>query len=128
MELQWLPRQWWRLDNFDIVPELETSWLVPFSVGPIPLKFTGYANVIGGKGYGASPATDQPRPPTEYLAHPKLMVDAGALIGGAPNKFDVGVGYEWWLNKFGNEKYASKPPLSDTVQNAVFFEVGYHFD
>ncbi len=39
-------------DNFDMVPELETAWLVPFNLGPVPLKFTGYANVIGPKKQG----------------------------------------------------------------------------
>ena len=69
--------------------------------------------MIGGKGTGAS---GDPKTTTEYLADPKLMVDAGSLLGGAPNKFDVGVGYEWWLNKFGDEKYAQKPPLPDTAE------------
>jgi hypothetical protein len=108
-------------DNFDAVPELETAWLYPFNVGPVPLKFTGYANVIGPKGKGSS---QDIKHTNEYLAHPKLMVDVGAVAGGAPGKIDAGVGYEYWLNKFGS----SKPYLEGTVQNAVFFEVGYHFN
>lgn len=112
-------------DNFDLVPELETAWLVPFNIASVPLKFTGYANVIGPKGRGDS---QDAKHTTEYLAHPKLMVDVGALTGGTPNKFDAGVGYEYWLNKFGDEKYGSTPVLEGTVQHAVFFEVGYHFN
>lgn len=109
-------------DNFDLVPQLDTAWLVPFAVGPIPLKFTGYAFAIGSKGRGD--ATDG-KHTNEYMAHPKLMVDAGSLLGGAPNKFDVGVGYEYWLNKFGNTSQSGVPGAE---QHAVFFEVGYHFD
>ncbi|MDR3439775.1 hypothetical protein [Telmatospirillum sp.] len=108
-------------DNFDLVPELETSWLYPFNVGPVPLKFTGYANVIGPKNKGSSADTKHAN---EYLAHPKLMVDVGAIAGGAPGKIDAGVGYEYWLNKFGSHK----PDTEGTVQHAVFFEVGYHFN
>jgi hypothetical protein len=107
-------------DNFDLVPELETAWLYPFSLGPLPLKFTGYGEVVGPKNKGD--ALDS-KHTNEYLAHPKLMLDVGAVAGGASNKIDAGVGYEYWLNKFGSQK-----PLEGTVQNAVFFEVGYHFD
>lgn len=111
-------------DNFDLVPEFETAWLVPFNAGPVPLKFTGFADIIGPKGKGDSVDAGHV---TEILAHPKLMVDVGALAGGAPNKFDAGVGYEYWLHKFGN---LSNPSAGDPtpVQRAVFFEVGYHFN
>ena len=106
--------------SFDVTPEFETAWLFPFSVGPVPLKFTGFANIIlpKGKGYvGASPTG------TEILAHPKLMVDGGQLMFGKPNTIDAGVGYEYWYNKFGNQaKY-----LPGTQQNAFFVEAGYHF-
>jgi hypothetical protein len=106
--------------NFDIAPEFETAWLFPFNVGPVPLKFTGFANVIGPKGRG-EPGI--PQTGTEVLLHPKLMVDVGALVGGKPNTFDAGVGYEYWYNKFGDQaKY-----LSGTEQHAVFVEAGYHF-
>jgi len=111
-------------DNFDIVPEFEAAWLVPFNVGPVPLKLAGFANLIGPKGKGDSQDAGHV---TEILAHPKLMVDVGALAGGAPGKIDAGVGYEYWLHKFGN---LSDPANFDPipVQRAVFFEVGYHFN
>jgi hypothetical protein len=111
-------------DNFNLVPEFETSWLYPFNLGPVPLKFTGYANVIAPKGHGSG-NVDSPGHTTEFLAHPKLMVDVGALAGGAPNKIDAGIGYEYWLHKFGD---MSTPQAPVPVQRAVFFEVGYHFN
>lgn len=106
--------------NFDVTPEFETAWLYPFSIGPVPLKFTGFMNIIGPKGKGAP--DDVPHG-TEILAHPKLLVDVGQLLGGKPNTFDAGVGYEYWYNKFGNQaKY-----LPGTQENAFFVEAGYHF-
>jgi len=106
--------------NFDAAPELETAWLYPFNVGSVPVKFTGFMNVIGpkGKGYPGASATG-----TEILAHPKLMVDVGALMGSKPGQFDAGVGYEYWYNKFGNQA----KNLTGTQQNAFFVEAGYHF-
>jgi len=106
--------------NFDPALQFESAWLFPFNVGPVSLKFTGFADIIlpKGKGYpGADPTG------TEILLHPKLMVDVGALAGLKPGQFDAGVGYEYWYNKFGNQaKY-----LPGTQQNAVFVEAGYHF-
>ena len=106
--------------SFDAVPELETAWLYPFNVGSVPVKFTGFLNIVGAKGKGYP--TDF-KHGTEILAHPKLMVDVGALMGGKPGQFDAGVGYEYWYNKFGSTaKY-----LPGTQQNAFFIEAGYHF-
>ena len=84
------------------------------------MKFTGFVNVIGPKGKGN---VEDVKHGTEVLAHPKLMVDVGSLLGGKPNQFDAGVGFEYWYNKFGNEaKY-----LPGTTQDAFFVEAGYHF-
>ena len=105
--------------NFDVTAELETAWLYPFSVGPVPLKFEGFINIVGPKGRGG---VGDSYHRIEILVHPKLMVDVGQLIGWLPNKIDAGVGYEYWHNKFGNT-----PPLPSTEQNAVFLEAGYHF-
>ncbi len=106
--------------SFNPAPELETAWLYPFNIGTVPLKFTGFLNVIGPKGKGNKEDVNHG---TEVLAHPKLMVDIGAVLGGKPNQFDAGVGFEYWYNKFGNEaKY-----LVGTTQDAFFVEAGYHF-
>ena len=105
--------------NYNATYDIETAWAYPFNVGPIPLNFTGFANVIGPKGKGA---TGDSYHRIEILLHPKLLVDVGSLIGYAPRKIEAGIGYEYWHNKFGNV-----PPLPGTEQNAVFFEAGYHF-
>jgi len=113
-------------DNFDLVPELETAWLYPIAIGPVPMKITGYANLIGPKGKGTSGDVGHT---TEFLAHPKLMFDVGAMAGGKPGKIDAGVGYEYWLNKFGTRSGTPRDaPIANPTQHAVFFEVGYHFN
>jgi hypothetical protein len=106
--------------NFDIAPEFESAWMYPFTIGEVPLKFTGFINIIAPKGKGAPDDTPHG---WEILAHPKLMVDVGALLGGKPNTFEAGVGYEYWYNKFGNQAQY----LPGTQQNAFFVEAGYHF-
>jgi len=114
-------------DSFAVTYEIETAWLYPFNIGPVPLQFTGFANLIGpkGKGYSEPPGyTGDFYHKTEILFHPKLMVDVGSLVGYTPGKLVAGVGYEWWMNKFGSYK----PYVEGTQQSSVFFEVGYHFD
>lgn len=115
--------------NFDPAPELETAWLYPMAVGPVPVNFTGFMNIIGPKGQGSGPnvgggrtGTGQTR--TEVLFHPKLMVDVGAIAFGTPGKLEAGPGFEYWLNKFGDTE---TDVHGGTHQRAYFFEVGYHF-
>jgi nucleoside-specific outer membrane channel protein Tsx len=106
--------------NYDIAPEFETAWMYPFAIGPESFQFTGYMNVIGPKGRGA---TGDDKHVTEILAHPKILMDIGKALGYQENKIWGGVGYEYWHNKFGN----SPKNIDGTEQNAWFVEVGYQF-
>ncbi len=106
--------------NFNPTYYIESAWLYPFNIGPVPLKFTGFLNIIGPKGFGA---TGDSYHRIEILLHPKLMVDVGELLGYTPNKIDAGVGFEYWHNKFGNTPQAT----TGTQQDSFFLEVGYHF-
>ena len=105
--------------SYDVTGEFETAWDYPFNIGPVPLKFEGFMNVVAPKGKGGTGDTYHR---VEILVHPKLMVDVGQMIGWLPNKIDAGVGFEYWHNKFGNTR-----PLPSTEQDAFFVEVGYHF-
>lgn len=105
--------------NFNTTYTIETVWAYPFAVGPVPLNFTGFANLVGPKGKGA---TGDFYHRTEILVHPKLMVDVGELLGYTPKKIEAGIGYEYWHNKFGSVPQY----VPGTEQNSVFFEIGYH--
>ncbi|MCP6769879.1 hypothetical protein NL529_34035, partial [Klebsiella pneumoniae] len=63
-------------------------------------KFSGFINVVAPKGPGS---TGQPDTKTEILTRPELSLDVGSLFGGKKNFIEVGVAYEYWLNKFGND-------------------------
>ena len=106
--------------NYNPTYEIETAWSYPFALGPVPLNFTGFANLIGPKGVGA---TGDFYHRVEILLHPKLLVDVGALTGYAPRKIEAGVGYEYWHNKFGSVPQ----DVPGTEQHSVFVEVGDHF-
>ena len=113
--------------SFSPTYEIETAWLYPFNIGPVPLQFTGFMNVIGPKGRGYSEPPGYPGDfyhKMEILAHPKILVDVGSLVHYTPGKLMAGVGYEFWMNKFGS----AKPEVEGTQEHTVFFEVGYNFD
>ena len=85
--------------SYDVHPMLNLAWGIPFSVGPVPLSFEGFANFITSKGkneYGGDTAA-------ETLIDLKLMYDVGAAVGGKAKTFRVGLEYQWWRNKFGND-------------------------
>ncbi|HQT66157.1 MAG: hypothetical protein B7Z78_01080 [Rhodospirillales bacterium 20-60-12] len=108
-------------NNFDVAPSIETAWMIPFKIAGVPMQFTGYANIIGPKGKGNYQDFYHH---TEILAHPKILVDVGSIVGYEPGHIMAGVGYEYWYNKFGTYK----PYVDGAQQHAVFFEVGYNFN
>ena len=88
------------------------TWGLPFNVGAVPMKFQGFGNWATPKGQGT---TD------EQLVRSSLMVDVGQLAFNKENTVWVGVGYEYWRNKFGNQNM----PGIDT--DALTANVEWHF-
>lgn len=81
---------------------LEADWGIPVG-GPLPLKFEGYAQFIASKG------TNEFGGPTAPETHvdAELMLDVGAVAGSAKDTFKLGLEYEYWHNKFGNQTTSS---------------------
>jgi len=88
---------------FDPTYMLAVAWGIPFNVGPVPFSFKGFANYVGEKGKDAKGIDTK----AETLMRTYLMADIGALMGKAKFAY-LGVGFEYWKNKFGN------PTNSDT--------------
>jgi nucleoside-specific outer membrane channel protein Tsx len=77
-------------------PMLNLAWGI--GVGSTGLSFEGYMNYIASKGsneFGGATA-----PETNIDA--ALMYDVGTPMGWGKNALRVGVGYQYWRNKFGN--------------------------
>lgn len=66
--------------------QLSPYWTVPFKVGPVPLLFTGFVDVMG--------ANDNED--VDVLAQPQLLVDVLGLAGGKVGTLWAGV--EWYLH------------------------------
>jgi hypothetical protein len=85
-----------------------------------PVSFNGYALFIASKGkneFGGPTAA-------ETHIDATLMADVGLLAGGPKKTFLLGLGYEYWKNKFGN-------PASDAGQGSLartpMIRFEYHF-
>jgi hypothetical protein len=101
-------------------PMLTAAWGIPVS-SSIPVSFEGFANYISSKGaneFGGATA-----PETNIDA--QLMLDAGALAGGAKGTFKVGIEYQYWKNKFGNP--ASGPAGKGAFAKTPMLRAEYHF-
>lgn len=83
--------------SYDFHPMLSAAFSIPLGKDS-GFSFEGFANWIAPKGrneFGGGTAT-------ETNIDVQVMYDAGSQIGFGSNKLKVGVEYQYWRNKFGN--------------------------
>jgi hypothetical protein len=103
--------------HYDPHPMLSAAWGVPVS----SLWFKGVANFIAAKGKSEFNAPTKP----ETFIDVSLMYDMAPMLGTAKNAIQVGVGYNYWKNKFGND--TSGPAGSGATANTPNLKFEYHF-
>jgi nucleoside-specific outer membrane channel protein Tsx len=97
----------------------EADWGI--GVGSLPLSFNGYAQWITAKGKDEFGAQTSP----ESHVDMDLMLDAGSLAGLSKKTWLVGVEYEYWHNKFGNN--AKGPAGEGATASTPMVRLEYHF-
>jgi nucleoside-specific outer membrane channel protein Tsx len=98
-------------------PMVGLSWGVP--IASLPLSFEGFANFIASKGkdeFGNDTAA-------ETNIDMQIMYDLGAALGSAPKTFKVGLEYQYWENKFGNDSGR----MSGATAKTPMIRMEYHF-
>lgn len=85
--------------TFDPAFELEATWGIPFKIKETSWKFSGFFTYVAPKGRDGFGRQTK----AEILTRPEIMLDVGELIGKKKNFLEMGLGYEYWLNKFGND-------------------------
>ena len=80
-------------------PMISASWAIPFGAGPVPLAFEGFANFISEKGKNESGFDTA----TETNIDMQVMYDLSNAVGAKPKTFRLGLEYQYWNNKFGND-------------------------
>jgi len=107
--------------QYDVHPMLNLVWGIPFSIGPIPLSFEGFANFIGDKGddeFGNGTAA-------ETNIDMQVMYDVSPHLGAAKKTFKVGLEYQYWRNKFGNDH--NGPAGDGAFAKTPMIRAEYHF-
>ncbi|WP_157050411.1 outer envelope protein [Herbaspirillum rhizosphaerae] len=102
--------------SYDVHPMLTASWGIPF--GASGFAFEGYVNYIAAKGKDEFGSPTSP----ELNFDGQVMYDVGTPLGLGKNTFRVGLEYQYWRNKFGNQ---SKVPGSFAKTPMIRAE--YHF-
>ncbi|MDF0604865.1 hypothetical protein HZU77_004245 [Neisseriaceae bacterium TC5R-5] len=103
--------------NFDPSWQLASNWSVPFTLGNIPVKYSGIASYTAAKGknYFAKDTAG------ETVFRSALLIDVGAMAGWSKQVFYAGIGYEYWRNKFGNQ------PALGTQTSTSSINMEWHF-
>ena len=98
---------------------LNLAWGIP--LGSLPLSFEGFANFIAAKGkneFGGSTAA-------ETNIDMQVMYDMSGAVGAGKNSFKLGLEYQYWKNKFGND--ASGPAGKGAFAKTPMIRAEYHF-
>jgi hypothetical protein len=104
--------------DYDTAAHAESSWLIPFNLGPASTVFKGFITATGPKGKDGFHVETR----TEVLARMSLLFDIGALAGH-PRTFYAGPGYEYWHNMFGtsaDENVGTKRSAATVVAEIHF--------
>ncbi|MGB7989325.1 MAG: hypothetical protein WCF44_08005 [Candidatus Methylophosphatis roskildensis] len=108
---------------FDPQLVLSLVWGIPFQAGAVPLKFQGFLNYNTEKGNDYAGVKTK----AETLMRTSLMVDVGQMVSSKKNTFLVGVGYELWLNKFGNHAFGNGAVKPGIDTHTPTFQMEAHF-
>ena len=102
--------------SYDVHPMLNLAWGIP--VGGTGLSFEGFMNYIGDKGKNEFGGPTSP----ELNIDAALMYDVSPFVGASKNSFRVGVGYQYWRNKFGNPH-----SVPGSLAKTPMIKADYHF-
>jgi len=105
--------------SFDWTYEIEVVGMQPLTFTGLPLRLEGFFNLVGPKGRDGFGAGTK----TEILTEPRLTLDIGQVAFDKPRKVDLSVGYQYWLNKFGN----NSNQVPGSTASTIFVAMRYHF-
>lgn len=99
---------------FDPTYCVSVAWGIP--VLKTPFTFKGFANFIGTKGRETAPET---------LIEAAIMIDPFFNKPAHKGKYFVGLGYQYWNNKYGND--ATYDPTGGSRASTAQFQLEAHF-
>ncbi len=106
--------------TYDTHPMLSAAWAIPLGKDT-GLSFEGFANFIAAKGKNESGADTA----AETNIDMQVMYDLSNVVGAKPKSFKLGLEYQYWKNKFGNN--ASGPAGKGAFAKTPMIRAEYHF-
>lgn len=89
--------------SFDATYQIAAAWGIPVAMGPVNTSVKGFATYTGAKGKDGSAVETKP----ETLARIFWMADVSGLVGCKKGTWQIGPGFEYWDNKFGDPTFAT---------------------
>ena len=106
--------------TYDTHPMLSAAWAIPLGKDT-GLSFEGFANFIAAKGKNEAGADTA----AETNIDMQVMYDLSNVVGAKPQSFKLGLEYQYWKNKFGNN--ASGPAGKGAFAKTPMIRAEYHF-
>ena len=106
--------------TYDTHPMLSAAWAIPLGKDT-GLSFEGFANFIAAKGKNEAGADTA----AETNIDMQVMYDLSNVVGAKPKSFKMGLEYQYWKNKFGNN--ASGPAGKGAFAKTPMIRAEYHF-
>lgn len=97
-------------------PMLNLAWGIP--IGGTGLSFEGFMNYIASKGNNEFGGPTSP----ETNIDGTVFYDLSPALGASPKTLRIGVGYQYWRNKFGNPG-----TITGTTAKTPMVRADYHF-
>ena len=106
--------------SFDATYQVQAAWGIDVKLGDVNSKVKGFGALTGAKGKDGGGVETKP----ETLVDIFWMFDISSVFGAKKGTWQIGPGYEYWNNKFGDPTYktqAAAPPFN--VSTGVFTAV-----
>jgi nucleoside-specific outer membrane channel protein Tsx len=114
--------------SFDPTYQIAGAWGIDAPIGAVNTKVKGFFTYTGAKGKDGSGVETKP----ETLFNIYWMGDISPIFGAKKGTFQVGPGFQYWNNKFGDPTYATPAdvPAGSVVNpktSAFMVSLEYHF-
>ena len=88
--------------------QIAAAWGIPVALGPVNTSVKGFATFTGAKGKDGSGVETK----LETLFRGFWMFDISPVLGCKKNTWQIGPGFEYWDNKFGDPTFATAAEAS----------------
>ncbi len=106
--------------SFKPTAVFESQYMQPLTFTGLPLRFSGFTNVVlpkGNDGFGNATKT-------ELLTDNRLTLDVGKLATGKADVVDIFGGWRYWVNKFGNNH--NTDPTGGSLESTAYVGIAFH--